>query len=264
MADIESSDGALTAKIQLAVDLTCNKCVQDINSCLSADSSIKNVAINLEKQTVILETSLPTHEIVQLIEATGKKALVTGVGAAGSQIANLGSAVAIMHEGNPSSRVRGITRIVQSTMATSIIDGTLDGLSPNAAHRLGIHEYGDISDGCNSCGDIFDVVNDTFGNHKLSNCRYGDLGYIHSDSSGRSTFRIESERIKVWNIIGRSMVVSSKCENDPPSWTKLACGIIARSAGLFENVKRICACDGTTIWNEKVTNDKGNTRSSQL
>ena len=33
--------------------------------------------------------------------------------------------------------------------------------------------------------------------------------------------------------------------------SRLACGIIARSAGMFENSKRICACDGVTLWDER-------------
>lgn len=32
---------------------------------------------------------------------------------------------------------------------------------------------------------------------------------------------------------------------------RIACGIIARSAGLFENDKKICACDGVTLWEER-------------
>lgn len=32
---------------------------------------------------------------------------------------------------------------------------------------------------------------------------------------------------------------------------RLACGIIARSAGLFQNPKQICACDGITLWEER-------------
>ena len=31
----------------------------------------------------------------------------------------------------------------------------------------------------------------------------------------------------------------------------VACGIIARSAGLFENDKQICQCDGVSLWNER-------------
>lgn len=32
---------------------------------------------------------------------------------------------------------------------------------------------------------------------------------------------------------------------------RIACGIIARSAGLFQNPKQICACDGVTLWEER-------------
>lgn len=32
---------------------------------------------------------------------------------------------------------------------------------------------------------------------------------------------------------------------------RIVCGIIARSSGLFENNKKICACDGVTLWEER-------------
>ena len=32
---------------------------------------------------------------------------------------------------------------------------------------------------------------------------------------------------------------------------RLTCGIIARSAGLFQNSKKVCTCDGVTIWEEE-------------
>lgn len=32
---------------------------------------------------------------------------------------------------------------------------------------------------------------------------------------------------------------------------RVSCGIISRSAGIFENNKNICACDGVTIWDER-------------
>lgn len=38
---------------------------------------------------------------------------------------------------------------------------------------------------------------------------------------------------------------------DHTSFCSLACGIIARSAGLFQNPKQICSCDGLTIWEER-------------
>lgn len=32
--------------------------------------------------------------------------------------------------------------------------------------------------------------------------------------------------------------------------SRVMCGIIARSAGLFQNTKKVCTCDGVTIWDE--------------
>ena len=37
----------------------------------------------------------------------------------------------------------------------------------------------------------------------------------------------------------------------------ISCGIIARSAGLFENsAKKFCACDGVPIWDERDREDR--------
>lgn len=42
---------------------------------------------------------------------------------------------------------------------------------------------------------------------------------------------------------------------------RLACGIIARSAGILQNYKKICACDGVTIWDERDKPLAGGNRS---
>jgi copper chaperone for superoxide dismutase len=46
-------------------------------------------------------------------------------------------------------------------------------------------------------------------------------------------------------LIGRSIAVTSS------KGLNLGCGIISRAAGIFQNWKRICACDGVTIWDER-------------
>lgn len=90
----------------------------------------------------------------------------------------------------------------------------------------------------------------------------GDLGNVIVDSDGRTVFRIIDPLLKVWDIIGRSIVITESEDDlgtgantlskvDGNSGERLACGIIARSAGLFENTKKICACDGLTLWDEK-------------
>ena len=50
----------------------------------------------------------------------------------------------------------------------------------------------------------------------------------------------------MWDVIGRSVVVHSAAVRGGA----IMCGIIARSSGLFQNNKKVCTCDGTTIWEE--------------
>lgn len=47
------------------------------------------------------------------------------------------------------------------------------------------------------------------------------------------------------DLIGRAMVVYG---TEDKSDTGVAAAVIARSAAVGENYKRICTCDGTTIW----------------
>src|SRR5205807_916343 len=89
----------------------------------------------------------------------------------------------------------------------------------------------------------------------------GDLGNIEVDSNGWGDLVIESNRLKVWDLIGRSMVISKNEDDlgkggneqskiDGNSGPGLITGIIARSAGAFQNTKKICTCSGQTLWEE--------------
>jgi len=250
-----------TVRVELAVDLTCQKCVSSVTRALESNNNVKNIHVNLEKQLVIVDTSYGVDNVVKLVESTGKRAVVMGQGRVTSGTfsdtsSNLGNAVAMLHEGNPTSGIRGVTRFSQVSMNSCIIDGTVDGLLPNATHKIGIHEYGDLSNGCDSCGDVFSGPP---GSETKQQTAYGDMDLIESNEDGRSSFRITSNTIKVWEIIGRSMVLQTK-QPETSLWSRLACGIIARSAGLFENSKRICACDGIPLWDERDVPTAGKAR----
>lgn len=95
--------------------------------------------------------------------------------------------------------------------------------------------------GCNSVGDVFDPSN--YAGKRI----YGNIGFIEASTEGRATFRLEDNVIKLVDVIGRSLVITEQTNNEHE---RVACGIIARSAGLFENPKKICACDGVTLWDE--------------
>lgn len=61
-----------------------------------------------------------------------------------------------------------------------------------------------------SCGDVYSTPNSTMA---------GYMATVAADRKGRATFQVVSEQLKVWDVIGRSMVVhgctpsSSQLEN---------------------------------------------------
>lgn len=53
--------------------------------------------------------------------------------------------------------------------------------------------------------------------------------------------------LRVADLIGRSIAVY---ETDR-SGTGVAAAVIARSAGVGENYRKLCTCDGLTIWESR-------------
>lgn len=63
----------------------------------------------------------------------------------------LGAAVSALFSNmnRPSERrVHGLVRFIQTDDEQCVIEGTVDGLLPNASVQINIHEYGDLSNGC--------------------------------------------------------------------------------------------------------------------
>lgn len=211
---------------------SCESCVDKVKKSLENVHGVKSIDVDLQKGSVVVESSLPVLDLQQILEATGRSVAIKGYD---GSIA----AVSILEAGN--KNIKGVVRFIQATPDTCIIDGTIDGLT-TGTHSIEVHENGDLSRGCESIGEIFNPENDT-GKRK-----YGYLGSIIAERNGRADFRLEDNVLKLSDVIGRSFVVTSKVEGICQQC--VACGIIARSAGLFQNPKTICACDGTTIWDE--------------
>ncbi|XP_067831712.1 copper chaperone for superoxide dismutase-like isoform X2 [Heptranchias perlo] len=236
--------------------MSCESCVDAIRNTLTAVEGIHSVDINLSKEQVLIDTTLTSGEVQELIEGTGRRAVLKGMGPA--TLGDLGVAVAML---GPDSPVKGAVRFLQLSEQQCVVEGTIDGLSPGL-HGLHVHEFGDLTNSCFSCGNHYNPGKNKHGGPQDANRHAGDLGNISANEVGRATFRLQADRLKVWDIIGRSLVVDAG-EDDlgrgghPLSRTtgnsgeRLACGIIARSAGLFQNPKQICSCDGVTLWEER-------------
>ncbi|KAJ2453035.1 copper chaperone [Coemansia sp. RSA 2424] len=251
-------------KIQLAVDMTCQSCVDDIHSVLGAVPGVDKIDVSLDDKRVVVEGKAGPSAVLKAIKDTGRAAVVRGTGS--SNGGNIGAAVCIFEEGRAltHSATRGLARFVQVSETTCFVDISVSGI-PDGCHGIAIHECGDLSQVPESCGAHWNP--DGVDHGDLATGHRGDLGnLVVKDGWGDLAF--ETDRFKVWEIIGRSMVIaagpddlgkggSAASKADGSSGPGILAGVVARSAGLFENDKQVCACSGNTLWTEQRLVDQG-------
>lgn len=114
--------------------------------------------------------------------------------------------------------------MVQVSPKITIIDLTIRGLSPGT-YTATVRAAGDISRGAASTGGVWEDAR-------------GQLGTIEVGPTGAGGMLVD-KLIEVWELIGRSVVVSKREEefatNDPDT----VVGVVARSAGVWENEKTV-------------------------
>ncbi|RVE60385.1 hypothetical protein OJAV_G00180380 [Oryzias javanicus] len=260
-------DSNRPSKLEFAVQMTCESCADAVRAALEGKPGVTAVTVDVRREEVLVESALTIAQVQALIESTGRRAVLKGMG--GSE-ADLGAAVAMVAG---VGSIQGVVRFLQLSENHCLIDGTIDGLEPGN-HGLHVHALGDLTQDCRSCGEHYNPFGKQHGGPGDSERHVGDLGNIVAGPDGRASFRLEDDQLKVWDVIGRSLVVDAG-EDDlgrgahplskqtGNSGERLACGIIARSAGLFQNPKQICACDGVTLWEERDRPIAGKGRSKE-
>ena len=87
------------------------------------------------------------------------------------------------------------------------IYGRVIGLEPGE-HGIHIHEFGDLSDGCDSAGGHYNP--DGVDHGDLEQGHVGDLGNIVADKNGVAQFKLEAKRVDLTgdrSVVGRALVV---------------------------------------------------------
>ena len=209
-------------------------------------TGIAKIEANLDSHLFYIEGTAPPSQIVSAIESTGRDAILRGSGQSNS------ASVCILetHAQGVSDPVRGLARMVQVAESRTLVDLTLRGVSPGTYHAT-IRQTGDISRGAASTGAIWDVVAAMAGFSSGSQPR-GMFGTIQVGKDGRGSAFLDRP-VSVWEIIGRSMVVS-KQQAEGAFQTEDAdtlVGVVARSAGVWDNDKTVCSCSGKTVWQER-------------
>ncbi|KAF3837212.1 hypothetical protein F7725_004676 [Dissostichus mawsoni] len=229
-------DSVGPTKLEFAVQMTCESCAVKVRAALEGKPGVTSVSVDLGKEEVLVDSTLTTAEVQALIESTGRRAVLKGMG--GSE-QDLGSAVAMLAGGG---RIQGVVRFLQLSEQRCLIDGTIDGLEPGPH---GLHS----------------TITPLEDNTAVQGILKG-MSVIWEILSQDQMAGLHLDKRTVWDVIGRSLVVDAGEDDlgrgDHPlskqtgnSGERLACGIIARSAGLFQNAKQICACDGVTLWEER-------------
>lgn len=148
------------------------------------------------------------------------------------------------YSGVKDRQVRGLARMVQVSPETTLVDLTIRGVAPGV-YSASIREYGDLKYGATSTGPIWKGANSTTQPRGL-------LGTVTIGKDGHGAVFLDHP-FQVWEVIGHAMVVSSQgedkvtLEND----VNTVVGVIARSAGVWDNDKTVCSCTGKTLWEER-------------
>jgi len=140
-----------------------------------------------------------------------------------------------------SDKVKGTILLMQAPGTPTLIKGTITGLEPGE-HGFHIHEFGDMSKGCESMGAHYNP--DGVDHGDLKRGHVGDLGNVTADDNGTASFSIEANRLDLIgkrSVVGRGLVVHAERDDlgkggDEESLKtgnagdRLACGVITLRA----------------------------------
>ena len=226
-----------------SVPITCENCTNDISNALSKLPGIQETSFSIPSKLVTTKGTEPPSSIITAIQSTGRAAILRGSG-------NVNSAAVCILETPPPieppdapepSPVRGLARLIELGERLTMLDLTLTGMK-EGRYRASVRVSGDISTGRDSMGGIF---------KGLEGDRKGEIGELVVDAQGRGSL-IGEIGWRVWEMVGRGVIVERvDREGKRGGNDGIVIGVIARSAGIWENEKVVCGCSGKTVWEER-------------
>ncbi|GAB2300926.1 hypothetical protein Dimus_034961 [Dionaea muscipula] len=215
------------------VDMKCEGCVNAVKNKLETIEGVKRVDVDLSNQVVRILGTTSVKSMTDALAQTGRKARLIGQGVPEDFLVS----AAVAEFKGPD--VFGVVRLAQVNMELARIEANFSGLSPGK-HGWSINEYGDLTTGATSTGNIYNPTNQRNVTEAV-----GDLGTFDADDKGEAFYSGTKPKLKIVDIIGRAIAVY---ETEDKSDSGITAAVIARSAGVGENYKKLCTCDGTTIW----------------
>ena len=221
--------------------MSCNTCSEKITRVIADHFPSSEVLdIDVSQQKVVL--SIPTSDNVSLNDIqkriedeTSIKTVIKGVG---DQITVVSELKPSIFKSDILHGVVGVVRMAQLTGNDCIVDGVIDGIDPKDRTSLNVNSFGDLSgNDYENVGQVLIPLKDDL-----------PVTFNQSQVRAKSSFRFMVPECNVQSLIGRSMTVKSKLLDKV-----LAAGIIARSSPVgLNSEKKICACSGRSLWEERI------------
>ena len=204
---------------------------QLVESCLPL-ASIAKLEVEADRKLVGVTSGIAPSDIIAAFQKHGMDAILRGSGKPNS------SAVAILEDFKGETMreglVDGLARIVQVGEHRTMFDITINGPElPAGDYTVSVNENGDISRGIASTGKELYTFPET-------------LKCVAEDN-GAKGHAFWAAPLQAWEVIGRSFVLKQVGGEG-----QTIGGVIARSAGAWQNDKQVCACTGKTVWQERV------------
>ena len=228
-----------TSKQLFAVDMSSTHCQETIQQLLH--DQVTDLKVDLKAKTVQFTSHLPPSHSLSLLRSTGMNTILRGISSPLSQSNSpytLSMAAVCIFEsfkgavkGWIENVNKGLARLIQLDENQMLLDLSVHDLIPSTRYTVDVYECGDLSCGISKIGSVF-----------------YNLGQFTSTQQGTGELISEISGISVWQIIGRSIVLQPLLEMNMED--SFVAGIIARSAGVFENPKEVCTCSGKTLWEE--------------
>lgn len=246
---------------------SCKKVLHEIS-----DAKIKNYEMKRNDSgdnVLLIDSNIPPYNLITRLQSIGKDAVLRGTSSSLMQTQDLGACVSILESISPSENacelkenataasiinsetvlgmrsiesIRGIIRAIEmrgsatDSNATNPlwIDAALTRLPDlNGTYNVNLHKFGNLQS-YHTLGPIFKSI-------KVNLLNGGAFMSLNSEKDHK-----ENKAMSLVDLVGRGVsICDDKNENC------YAIGLWARSSGMWGNSKKVCACSGKTVWEER-------------
>ena len=256
-----SNKKGVAREIEFMVEMRCGKCVEKVEKSVLSLEGVIQVSASLGTNTVRVLATSSVKTVEEKIASTGYKTRLVGQGNVelfnerlaerlGMDLRTLRQSLAAVAEFKGEAyqhgSCKGVVRFVQVNEETATFEADVLGLEKGEKYKLRVRMYGDTTRGVESCGEVYQNTNE---NEREEEILLGEMCAVQAmeDGSIKASLQLP-KKFFVWDIIGRALCIEEVVAGNEEGEGLRVAAVLARSAGVGENLKKVCQCDGTVIW----------------